>query len=125
MDKKGKTTVAFMPRGNKVLVRVDFKVSELIITKDINKIQKDFKPVGMEVVAIAENVQNLAIGDQVVANQSAQPQTMHFNWNKNSLVQVRHRHSTGQALVGVGMVDFSEYLLYDEYDIVGIILKED
>lgn len=125
MNQKGQTTVAFMPRGNKVLVRVDFQVSELVITEDIKKIQKEFKPVGMEVVAIAEKVENLAIGDQVVANQSSQPQTMHFDWNKDSLAKVRHRHSTGQALVGVGMVSFSEYLLYDEYDIVGVILKKD
>lgn len=123
MDYKGQTNVAFMPRGNKVLVRIDFEISELVITDDIKKIQKQFKPIKAEVVAMADKVENLALGDEVTLNPQARPQNMIFDWNNDSLAKVRHRHSVGQALVGVGMVKFSEYLLYDEFDIVGVILK--
>ena len=90
---------------------------------DIKKIQKQFKPIKAEVVALADKVENLALGDEVTLNPQARPQTMVFDWNNDSLAKVRHRHSVGQALVGVGMVKFSEYLLYDEFDVVGVILK--
>lgn len=57
------TEIAFSPRGNKVLLRADFEVSTLNILNNegINKIPAK----AYTVMAIAENVKGLRVGDKV------------------------------------------------------------
>lgn len=57
------TKIAFSPRGNKVLLRADFEVSTLNIlnNEEINKIPAK----AYTVMAVAENVKGLNIGDKV------------------------------------------------------------
>lgn len=57
------TKIAFSPRGNKVLLRADFEVSTLNIlnNEEINKIPAK----AYTVMAVAENVKGLNVGDKV------------------------------------------------------------
>jgi hypothetical protein len=95
-SKTMETKIAFSPRGNKVLLRADFEVSTLNIlnNEEINKIPAK----AYTVMAIAENVKGLKVGDKVKLENGCIPTL-------------------------IGTVKFSEFVLVDEYYIVGVWIE--
>lgn len=113
-----KENVSFIPRCNKVLVRAEFEVSTLNILNDeeINKIPAK----SYTVVAVSDKITDLNVGDKVKLENGAMPTLISMPGDNQTLRAKQKVYREGKAIMGVGTVKFSEYLLVDEYAIVGI-----
>ena len=116
--------IPFQPLGNRVVVRADFEVSTLNIlnTDEINKLAaKQYI-----VVAVSDDVECVSVGENVLIDVlRGCPRLMNFDWNDQSLEKKQNYHRSGKAIVGVGTVKFSEYLIVDTIDILGIKIEAD
>ena len=112
-----------MPRGNKVLVRADFKISTLNILNDeiINKTV----PESYTVIACSKNIKDIAIGSEVILERGYTPMLIDFPWNDQSLKRKQSIHKNNKSIVGASTITFSEYLLVDDYAIVGECFDKD
>lgn len=108
-SKTMETKIAFNLRGNKVLLRADFEVSTL--TK------------AYTVMAIAENVKGLNIGDKVKLENGCIPTLIQMPGDTQTLAAKQKVHREGKSIIGVGTVKFSEFVLVDEYSIVGVWIE--
>lgn len=108
-SKTMETKIAFSPRGNKVLLRADFEVSTL--TKSYT------------VRAIAENVKGLKVGDKVKLENGCIPTLIRMPGDTQTLAAKQKVHREGKSIIGVGTVKFSEFVLVDEYSIVGVWIE--
>lgn len=115
------TKIAFSPRGNKVLLRADFEVSTLNILNNegINKIPAK----SYTVRAIAENVKGLKVGDKVKLENGCIPTLIRMPGDTQTLAAKQKIYREGKSIVGVGTVKFSEFVLVDEYSIVGVWIE--
>ena len=102
------TKIAFSPRGNKVLLRADFEVSTLNIlnNEEINKIPAK----AYTVMAVAENVKGLNIGDKVKLENGCIPTLIQIPGDTQTLAAKQKIHRDGKSIVGVGTVKFSEFV---------------
>lgn len=108
-SKTMETKIAFSPRGNKVLLRADFEVSTL--TK------------AYTVIAVAENVKGLNIGDKVKLENGCIPTLIQMPGDTQTLAAKQKVHREGKSIIGIGTVKFSEFVLVDEYSIVGVWIE--
>lgn len=113
-----KENVSFIPRGNKVLVRAEFEVSTLNILND--EVINNTPAKSYTVVAVSDKVIDLHVGDKVKLENGAIPTLISIPNDTQTLRAKQTIHREGKAITGVGTVKFSEYLLVDEYAIVGI-----
>ena len=124
------TKITFRPRGNKVLLRADFEVSTLNIlnNEEINKIPDK----AYTVMAVAENVKGLNVGDKVKLENGCIPTLIQMPGDTQTLAAKQKIHREGKFIVGVGTVKFSEFVgtvkfsefvLVDEYSIVGVWIE--
>ena len=99
----------------------DFEVSTLNIlnNEEINKIPAK----AYTVMAIAENVKGLNIGDKVKLENGCIPTLIQMPGDTQTLAAKQKIHREGKSIVGVGTVKFSEFLLVDEYSIVGVWIE--
>lgn len=111
-SKTMETKIAFSPRGNKVLLRADFEVSTLNI---LNK--------AYTVMAVAENVKGLNVGDKVKLENGCIPTLIQMPDDTQTLAAKQKIHREGKSIVGVGTVKFSDFVLVDEYSIVGVWIE--
>lgn len=116
-SKTMETKIAFSPRGNKVLLRADFEV--ILNNEEINKIPAK----AYTVMAIAENVKGLNIGDKVKLENDCIPTLIQMPGDTQTLAAKQKIHRDGKSIVGVGTVKFSEFVLVDEYSIVGVWIE--
>ena len=120
-SKTMETKIAFSPRGNKVLLRADFEVSTLNIlnNEEINKIPAK----AYTVIAVAENVKGLNIGDKVKLENGCIPTLIQIPGDTQTLAAKQKIHRDGKSIVDVGTVKFSEFVLVDEYSIIGVWIE--
>lgn len=116
-SKTMETKIAFNPRGNKVLLRADFEV--ILNNEEINKIPAK----SYTVMAVAENVKGLNIGDKVKLENGCIPTLIRMPGDTQTLAAKQKIHREGKSIVGVGTVKFSEFVLVDEYSIVGVWIE--
>lgn len=109
--------IAFSPRGNKVLLRADFEVS--LNNEEINKIPAK----AYTVMAVAENVKGLNVGDKVKLENGCVPTLIQMPDDTQTLSAKQKVHREGKSIIGVGTVKFSEFVLVDEYSIVGVWIE--
>lgn len=119
MDKLNRSSIPFIARHTKVLVRADFKVSVLAILD--NEKVKQTPPEKYTVVAIGDKVENLELNDQVVLSSTSYPQLINFTWNNQSLEFKQKLQKENKAIIGNPNINFSEYFLVDNIDVVGVI----
>lgn len=111
------------PRGNKILVRADFEVSALnVLNEDIIK---TLTPKRYVVVNKSVDIKDLNIGDEVKLNPHTIPIIVDIPGNNQSLKAKQEIHKNGKAIVGVGTVKFSEYIIVDDFDVIGKWNKEE
>lgn len=116
-SKTMETKIAFSPRGNKVLLRADFEV--ILNNKEINKIPAK----GYTVMAVAENVKGLKVGDKVKLENGCIPTLIQMSGDTQTLAAKQKVHRGGKSIIDVGTVKFSEFVLVDEYSIVGVWIE--
>lgn len=116
-SKTMETKIAFSPRGNKVLLRADFEV--ILNNEEINKIPAK----AYTVIAVAENVKGLNVGDKVKLENSCIPTLIQMPGDTQTLAAKQKVHREGKSIIGVGTVKFSEFVLVDEYSIVGVWIE--
>ena len=111
-SKTMETKIAFSPRGNKVLLRADFEVSTLNIlnNEEINKIPAK----AYTVIAVAEKVK---------LENGCIPTLIQMPGDTQTLAAKQKVHREGRSIIGVGTVKFSEFVLVDEYSIVGVWIE--
>ena len=113
-----KENVSFIPRGNKVLVRAEFEVSTLNILND--EVINNIPAKSYTVVAVSDKVIDLHVGDKIKLENGAIPTLISMPNDNQTLRAKQTIHREGKGIAGVGTVKFHEYLLVDEYAIVGI-----
>lgn len=120
-SKTMETKIAFSPRGNKVLLRADFEVSTLNIlnNEEINKIPAK----AYTVMAVAEYVEDLNVGDKVKLENDYIPTLIQMPGDTQTLAAKQKVYREGKSIIGVGTVKFSEFVLVDEYSIVGVWIE--
>ena len=116
-SKTMETKIAFNPRGNKVLLRADFEV--ILNNEEINKIPAK----AYTVMAIAENVKGLNVGDKVKLENGCIPTLIQMPGDTQTLAAKQKVHREGKSMVGVGTVKFIDVVLVDEYSIVGVWIE--
>lgn len=116
-SKTMETKIAFSPRGNKVLLRADFEV--ILNNEEINKIPAK----AYTVMAIAENVKGLKVGDKVKLENGCIPTLIQMPGDTQTLAAKQKVHREGKSIISVGTVKFSEFVLVDEYSIVGVWIE--
>lgn len=112
-----KANQIIIPRGNKILIRADFKISTLNILNEeiINKTT----PESYTIVSCSKDIKDLKPGDEVLLERGYTPMLIDFPWNDQSLRAKQSIHTSGKSIVGASTIKFSEYLLVDDFAIVG------
>lgn len=110
--------IKFIPRGNKVLLEAKFEVSTINILNDDSI--KNLTPKSYTVVEVSNNIKDIAVGDNVKLAHGAMPTLIEIPGDNQNLKAKQEIYKSGKAIVGVGTIKFHEYLLVDEFDIVGI-----
>lgn len=116
-NKTMETKITFSPRGNKVLLRADFEV--ILNNEEINKIPAK----SYTVMSVAENVKGLNVGDKVKLENGCIPTLIQMPGDTQTLAAKQKVHREGKSIIGVGTVKFSEFVLVDEYSIVGVWIE--
>lgn len=113
-----KTIVDFIPRGDYVLLRADFRISSLNILNDevINKIPAE----SYYVVAMSDTVLDLEVGDKVKIEPNIIPILINIPNNTQSLRAKQEVYKSGKAISGVSDITFSEYILVHSYSVIGV-----
>jgi hypothetical protein len=129
---ESKSIVSFIPRGNKVLLKLTYKngimgIRALHAGNEKYK-QHEIEKVQYKVVGFGEMVKNLEIGDNVFV--TVQPEVIvPIPENKNDLASIieelnKLTSSEEQELVTSGTkYEVIEYGVYTEFQIAGIIAK--
>lgn len=110
--------IKFIPRGNKVLLEAKFEVSTINILNDDSI--KNLTPKSYAVVEVSNNIKDITVGDSVKLAHGTMPTLIEMPGDNQNLKAKQEIHKSGKAIVGVGTIKFHEYLLVDEFDIVGI-----
>ena len=74
-------------------------------------------------MAVAENVKGLNVGDKVKLENGCIPTLIQMPGDTQTLAAKQKIHREGKSIIGVGTVKFSEFVLVDEYSIVGVWIE--
>ena len=74
-------------------------------------------------MAVAENVKGLNIGDKVKLENGCIPTLIQMPDDTQTLTAKQKIHREGKSIIGVETVKFSDFVLVDEYSIVGVWIE--